>query len=362
MPEYKIEERFVDDFEKKVNKLISLCRKYNLDFTFKDLGSSYELKSKAYVKYHNYLIEDPVDDTGWKLLARINHTDSGNIVEKVGSEDIPRHYYYDEGKCDHCHTNRNRKYTYIIKSEDGEYKQVGVQCSKEYVCKYFFEWTACWFRYLEDMDELARESFNDDDGYGGGPVFTRYYSVRDIIAHAIDIINRFGYDKESGLTREKVYESIKDDENIDPSYFTLADKIIDWVLTLDESKSDYIHNMQVYFKEKYVPKKALALIISVVPYYRGCMNRAEKSKKSTHKYEVGDRVTIKVKDFKVVSAISTVYGIMCIYKFIDEEENVYIWKTGNSIDSDVNYVKGTVKACSEYNGEKQTELTRCKIS
>lgn len=358
MPEYKIEERFVSDFEKKVKKLVALCEKYDLDFTFKDLGSSFEWHTDRYIKYHTYLIEDPVDNTGWRLLARINHTNSGNIIERVSSEDIPRSYYYGPGKCDHCHTDRNRKYTYIIKSEEGEYKQVGVKCSQEYICNKFFEWTAIWFRYLSGIEELESDDFLEEGIRSADP----YYSVRDVIAYSIDAIDKVGYDKESGLTKEYVLGSLKERRDIDPSFYTLADKIIDWVLTLDGNRSEYIHNMQVYFKEEYVPKKALALIISVVPYYRGCMNRVEKSKKSTHKYEVGDRVTIKVKDFKVVSSISTMYGIMYIYKFIDEEENVYIWKTGNSIDSDINYVKGTVKACSEYNGEKQTELTRCKVS
>lgn len=356
MPEYKIEERFVSDFEKKVKKLVALCEKYDLNFTFKDLGSSFEWHIDRYVKYHTYLIEDPVDNTGWRLLARINHTDNGNIVERVSSEDIPRSYYYGPGKCDHCHTDRNRKYTYIIKSEEGEYKQVGVKCSQEYICNNFFEWTAIWFRYLSSIEELESDDFLEEGIRSADP----YYSVKYIIAYSIDAIDKVGYDKESGLTKEYILDSLKERRNIDPSCFTLADKIIDWVLTLDENNSDYIHNMQVYFRSEYLNYKSLPLVISVVPYYRGYLNRLESIKTSSYKYNVGDKVVVNVKDFRKVTTLNTIYGIMHIYKFTDEDRNVYIWKTGKVVSSDISSIKGTVKACSEYNGEKQTELTRCK--
>ena len=77
-------------------------------------------------------------------------------------------------------------------------------------------------------------------------------------------------------------------------------------------------------------------------------------------YNVGDKVVINVKDFRKITTLDTIYGIMYIYKFTDEDRNVYIWKTGKVVSSDISSIKGTVKSCSEYNREKQTELTRCK--
>lgn len=63
------------------------------------------------------------------------------------------------------------------------------------------------------------------------------------------------------------------------------------------------------------------------------------------------------------------YGYQYIHLFEDEKGNVYKWKTNkglwlnNSVvelDSNLK-IKGTIKGHEEYNGTKQTELTRCKI-
>lgn len=54
-----------------------------------------------------------------------------------------------------------------------------------------------------------------------------------------------------------------------------------------------------------------------------------------------------------------------IYEFVDRDGNVFIWFTSACIDAkegDAVILKGTVKKHSEYDGTKQTVLTRCKIA
>lgn len=66
----------------------------------------------------------------------------------------------------------------------------------------------------------------------------------------------------------------------------------------------------------------------------------------------------------------TGYGTttMYIHTFKDADGNVLIWKTSNGLGSmglqegDLVQIKGTVKDHSEYKDEKQTVLTRCKIT
>lgn len=59
---------------------------------------------------------------------------------------------------------------------------------------------------------------------------------------------------------------------------------------------------------------------------------------------------------------------MYIHTFKDADGNVLIWKTSNGLGSmglqegDLVQVKGTVKDHNEYKDEKQTLLTRCKIT
>jgi hypothetical protein len=55
---------------------------------------------------------------------------------------------------------------------------------------------------------------------------------------------------------------------------------------------------------------------------------------------------------------------VAVYTFEDGNHNKLVWKTQKGIDGDVCdlfKVKGTVKEHSEYRGEKQTVLTRCKV-
>ena len=52
------------------------------------------------------------------------------------------------------------------------------------------------------------------------------------------------------------------------------------------------------------------------------------------------------------------YGSSYINKLVDEDGNVFIWKTGRSLEGTMT-IKGTIKEHNEYHGEKQTVLTRC---
>lgn len=52
-----------------------------------------------------------------------------------------------------------------------------------------------------------------------------------------------------------------------------------------------------------------------------------------------------------------------MYKFHDESGNVFMWSTGNSLNTEYPYqIVGTVKSHEEYKGTKQTWLTRCRTT
>jgi hypothetical protein len=109
---------------------------------------------------------------------------------------------------------------------------------------------------------------------------------------------------------------------------------------------------------------------------------------SSHVGELKKRQTFRV----TLEAVFTFYnqwGETIIYKFKDENDNILVWKTGNVIYGPANEngkysiriaspkttfmenhdtyefgfvnLTGTVKEHSEYRGEKQTVLSRCKI-
>lgn len=71
-------------------------------------------------------------------------------------------------------------------------------------------------------------------------------------------------------------------------------------------------------------------------------------------------------------------GSRKLYKFVDEDNNIYVWKTTKAMgvdyvdangnegfefanEGDMLLISGTVKDVSEFRGEEQIVLTRCKI-
>lgn len=81
----------------------------------------------------------------------------------------------------------------------------------------------------------------------------------------------------------------------------------------------------------------------------------------------GEKVEMTLKLVKVGGYDTFFAGreaYVAVYTFEDENHNKLVWKTQKGIDDEVYdffRVKGTVKEHSEYLGEKQTVLTRCKV-
>lgn len=85
--------------------------------------------------------------------------------------------------------------------------------------------------------------------------------------------------------------------------------------------------------------------------------------------QVGDKLVMEATYSKrhTYETHFTYYGeTNYIHQFTDAEGNVLVWKTSSGIYDIMTgskvQIKGTIKAHDEYNGVKQTILTRCKIT
>lgn len=96
---------------------------------------------------------------------------------------------------------------------------------------------------------------------------------------------------------------------------------------------------------------------------------ALKAETSTADYvgNEGDKITVNltfVQYFTYTTCYSYHGELNFIYKFKDENGNIFVWKTGKGIDFEegkVYTISGTIKAHNEYKGEKQNVLSRCKV-
>ena len=147
----------------------------------------------------------------------------------------------------------------------------------------------------------------------------------------------------------------------------VVEDVIAWILVQEEN-NDWIHNLKTLCKGKYVTFSNFGILASLFPCYNRAMEKKarierekESCKDSQHIGNIKDRITIDMQYFKIVTSWETDWGVTVIYKILDISGNVYTWKTSKAIDENTKKIIGTVKAHNEYNGVKQTELTRCKI-
>lgn len=130
----------------------------------------------------------------------------------------------------------------------------------------------------------------------------------------------------------------------------------------DEFDTVAIHRDDILYTNEFGIIRPLDNAYDIIKDIKQRATRVDSN--SSWKYNVGDKVDI-IACLNNCCGFDSQFGVMYIYRFVDADGNVYIWKTSNYIadleKKNVN-IRGTVKDNSEYKGEKQTVLTRCKIS
>ena len=90
---------------------------------------------------------------------------------------------------------------------------------------------------------------------------------------------------------------------------------------------------------------------------------------SQYQFNINDKISINaeyIHSFSYETSYNGGYSstLQFIHIFKDAQGNTFKWTTANCINADAGdkiNLTGTVKKHTEYQGEKQTELTRCKI-
>jgi hypothetical protein len=97
---------------------------------------------------------------GWTLLARIDVLPDGSwlTLRTPGTEtrvaDLPT--ITDPQACDHCHSRRHRKDTFLVVDASGDITQVGRNCLKDHL-GYSPERLLLWSNLTRDMDDIMGE-------------------------------------------------------------------------------------------------------------------------------------------------------------------------------------------------------------
>lgn len=368
----------VDTITKKFTRLLKKANKYGKTFSY-TIGKEYFLQLTSKNKKETRVI--PVIDIeirynelihidGWTVIAKIEHNSPRNIVTSLIKKDIDPEWCLLPSKCEHCKTKRSRSTTFLVENIQGEIKQVGKSCLKEYTGIDPINVIA-----FTDMIDFLNEEENKCKDFYSTTHYSEYFQVKDIIACACEVIKKdgvyFKIDEEENSTARKVYEIMSHRKDIiSDDSFEKAEEIIKWLQSLVATDIDgytlFCKNLTVseYAEARHI--RGLAYIPVLYDNYKKSEEISGVESKSEYIGKQGESLTLTVKESKRVSFYETDYGYTHVYKIIDVNDNVFIWYASRINEAlggnKVKTIKGVVKNHKLYNEkEKQTILTRCKV-
>ena len=385
---YAILEGNMDRLEKKLNRIGNKCRKFGCDFRFERVGEEFREISidddTFNARFIIIEVEGKARVNGWRFLASVEHTGKGNIINRVDPEiEVPERYYDSDPICEHCGTNRRRKDTYIVYNETtGEFKQVGKSCLQDFTGGLSAEGITA---YISAFDEVIKGEAPSEGCY-----IRRYVNVREFLGYAAETIRHFGYVKKDPgrrSTADRVIsyyacdhgwlsgfwsydERRRSEAEMRACKFDAAsaeatsevERALAW-LNAHEDNSNYMHNLKVACALEY-DSNNYGILVSLFPTYNRelalederrakeaeRLAKLEAEKSSEWVGEVGDKISINVREHKPVTSWESNYGMVFIYKIIDTAGNVFTWKTSKMLPERVERIAGTVKEHKEYRG------------
>lgn len=389
IPEYRMEE-----LEKKLAHISNKCAKYGNEFLYTK-GEPFFKTIKKVQSGRNFTIKlIPVDVSGtahidnWEFIATLEHHYNGNIIKRYNTVvSIPERFKTSPNVCEHCHVQRERLNLYVIHNmETDEWKQVGKSCLKSYTNGLSAEYVAAWMSAIDILTD-AEGQLLGDVGYEllDGKCHP-YYEIERILSAAVAVTNKYGYCKaDDSPSTKNIVKSIilngierteqlyhlnlpTEDEIFSASVSETVKTIIDYYKSIDNSKNEFLHNVQVILSERYCEPKNFGLLAYLPFGYKRAMEEAAREQRGQEanadcQYfgEIGKRYKNIAITLSTLTSYETDYGMTIIYKMMDTENYVFTWKTSKYFEPGQYIAIMSVKDHKEYRGQKQTEVTRCKL-
>lgn len=367
---YLIPEENLDKLCKKVNRVLDK----NANITF-NVTKNIQWKKDSknfYHKCYEVEVEGKYQIEGFEFAATLEHTENGNIIRNVIDVEIPERYRHCKPICEHCQTLRNRKDTYLIRElATGEFKQVGKSCLKDYTKGLDAELCANIASVMKAFNEYA---FDEDATYAEFEMSMNANNRKFLDA---TYFKNLAYEevKENGYVSKVTVATICSSK-LDTKANDFSEKIAEidkWVDEVDTSSSNYLANATLAWKLPYIDYKHFALIASLISYYFKDLQRKAKeelaSASTNFVGEIGDKVTVNIKSIQALYSKSNGFysyyaASSTVYKILDTKGNIYIWDTSKNQDELLNATQlvGTIKNHNIFKGEKQTIITRCKVT
>ncbi len=331
---------------------------------------------------------------GWQFVATLQHTDGGNLLRVVPghTEPLPERYRNSDNFCEHCRTDRQRKDVYVLRHENGTYKQVGRTCLKDFMGHANPYAVAELAEMLATIDDMCRGA-EDDDWLGCGSGSPRYFSIENFLTTVATVVRQDGWMSRTtaratfgGATASAdtalflLMPSLNEtDRKAKAKYLgTVEDRAqavaaIEWARNIAvDPENDFMWNLRVMAHMEVVDHKTSGIAAAIIRCYIVGMERELRYKKRMKEASESEffgtpkkreEFTLTLRD---VIACDGTWPSM-LHRWITAEGNLAVWfQSGGSESGEFEVgqtykVKATVKDHETYKGIKQTALTRLKL-
>lgn len=385
MAHYTVLANMRDGIRKKIQHIINKCHKNGVscEFSISDVREQLvtnKNSNKTYlVEVCDIDVEAHFKYNGWKALGMIQRKD-GIIQCYFDDESLINQYKNTDFHCDHCRKRVHRNSVVILENEQCERKVVGTSCVKEFtngldgnLIAQFNEYTKFLSDQDKELDMLLQGEYDESMSHDfyDSPSVKQSYSVAKILSVAIHIIDSYGWEPASSMnaTWKHVYEYANNNIEIEDE----AIKAIEWVKSLKDSEfgGSYLFNIRQIIDAEYCSANFFSLLVSLIPTFRKhernrLLNEQKEANKNVSTYigNIGDKFNDSVTYIASYSYQSH-FGYGYFHIFRDDNGNILKWSTGSCVGlnkGDKVLLHGRIKGHEEYRGEKQTSLTRCKVT
>jgi hypothetical protein len=327
----------------------------------------------------------------WSFKASIEHeVIEGKFKNIVSGYNLLKEdevkYRECASECEHCATKRNRNLTFIVKSKQGEIKQVGSTCIRDYLGVS----VEAAVMSLNIMSELSQ--LDDEEGGFGRGSSCQLDSLKDVVAMTLAVVSahgwmsqakaefNLGFSSTRSLVHKYLHPTPYDKERIYPSdeQKTQADNIIArWDSTLSEkfnNSSDDLDSFQYKVALSvalgWVKPKVFGIIVAAANRESGIIQEEKNPKKELNEFlpncVVKDKVTVDLVMCKITKFPGD-YGTVSVMNFKDLEGRKVVWFASSEVDE--NYwkvgetfkIKATIKDFkNDVRFGKQTLITRAR--
>ena len=369
----------------------------------------------------NYRLEievetEPAQIADWEVCGMLTATDEGYLLSSCGTalpaEQLEK--YKDRGgDCDHCKMSRTRKATYILKHvSSGEVKVVGSSCVEDFSADLTADGMVNYAESLTGFEEELLDLEEELSGRGGrGMGNAMAVAIPKFLAYVRAAIrvhgwlskakaNEFGGDPTSKIAWEamevchrlsamiesdvperdlasgddqpeiRVFKQLKKDGLIptkEDEAKAEADvkEVEDFLLGATVALSDYEANVKVALNQGFTFERNVGITASICAMAdRIRMDRIRKAERESGLNEymgtVGEREVFRLKCL-FVKDIEGNYGVSHLHIFADPQGRRAKW-FGSGAPLAVGSIYdllATVKNQDEYQGRKNTLLSRC---